>query len=40
MLFRSWTTLYADTIDGKPQSNYYRWLALTYVVTLTTHPAL
>ncbi len=35
-----WTTLYADTIDGKPQSNYYRWLALTYVVTLTTLPAL
>ncbi|KAB2889457.1 MAG: amidase, partial [Burkholderiaceae bacterium] len=35
-----WTTLYADSIDGKPQSNYYRWLALTYVVTLTTLPAL
>jgi len=27
-------------IDGKEQSNYYRWLALTYVTTLTTHPAL
>lgn len=35
-----WTTLYADTIDGKPQANYYRWLALTYVVTLTTLPAI
>lgn len=35
-----WTTLYADTVDGKVQSNYYRWLALTYVVTLTTLPAL
>ncbi|HSV48459.1 MAG TPA: amidase, partial [Ramlibacter sp.] len=35
-----WTTLFADTIDGKPQGNYYRWLALTYVVTLTTLPAL
>lgn len=35
-----WTTLHADTIDGKPQANYYRWLALTYVVTLTTLPAL
>ncbi|MEO7886800.1 MAG: amidase family protein, partial [Polaromonas sp.] len=35
-----WTSLYADTVDGKPQSNYYRWLALTYVVTLTTLPAL
>lgn len=35
-----WTTLYADTVDGKVQANYYRWLALTYVVTLTTLPAL
>lgn len=35
-----WTTLYADTVDGRPQANYYRWLALTYVVTLTTLPAL
>ena len=35
-----WTTLYADTIDGRPQANYYRWLALTYVVTLSTLPAI
>lgn len=35
-----WTTLYADTVGGRPQANYYRWLALTYVVTLTTLPAL
>jgi len=35
-----WTTLHAGTIEGKPQANYYRWLALTYVVTLTTLPAL
>jgi amidase len=35
-----WTTLHADSIDGKPQANYYRWLALTYVVTLATLPAL
>ncbi|MCP5270022.1 MAG: amidase [Burkholderiaceae bacterium] len=35
-----WTTLYADRIDGRPQANYYRWLALTYVVTLATNPAL
>jgi amidase len=27
-------------VDGRPQDNYYRWLALTYVVTLTTHPAI
>jgi len=36
----AWTTLYADTIAGKAQANYYRWLALAYVVTLTTLPAL
>lgn len=35
-----WTQLYADTINGERQENYYRWLALTYVVTLVTHPAL
>lgn len=35
-----WTQLYADKINGVAQENYYRWLALTYVVTLTTHPAL
>jgi amidase len=35
-----WTSLYADTIDGKTQANYYRWLALTYVITLTAHPAI
>jgi Asp-tRNA(Asn)/Glu-tRNA(Gln) amidotransferase A subunit family amidase len=35
-----WTTLYAEQIDGRPQANYYRWLALTYVVTLATNPAL
>jgi amidase len=35
-----WTQLYATEVDGKAQENYYRWLALTYVVTLTTHPAL
>jgi amidase len=35
-----WTRPHADVIDGRPQDNYYRWLALTYVVTLTTHPAI
>ncbi|MFO6418709.1 amidase [Hylemonella sp. W303a] len=35
-----WSLPYAAEIDGRPQENYYRWLALTYVVTLTTHPAL
>ena len=35
-----WTTLYADTVDGQPMANYYRWLALCYGVTLSTQPAL
>ncbi len=35
-----WIQPYADTINGEKQQNYYRWLALTYVVTLTTHPAI
>ncbi|MGO4303335.1 amidase [Cupriavidus sp. RAF12] len=35
-----WTNLYAETINGEQQENYYRWLALTYVVTLTTHPSI
>lgn len=35
-----WTQPYAETINGETQANYYRWLALTYVVTLTTHPAI
>ncbi len=36
----AWTQLFASHINGEPQANYYRWLALTYVTTLTTHPAL
>ena len=35
-----WQTLYADVIDGQTMRNYYHWLGLTYVVTLSTHPAL
>lgn len=35
-----WTQTYASHIEGRLQDNYYRWLALTYVTTLTTHPAL
>ncbi|MDQ8002036.1 MAG: amidase family protein [Pseudomonadota bacterium] len=35
-----WTQAFAAEIDGRPQANYYRWLALTYVVTLTTHPSI
>jgi amidase len=35
-----WTQLYAEHIDGQAMHNYYHWLALTYVVTLATNPAL
>jgi Asp-tRNA(Asn)/Glu-tRNA(Gln) amidotransferase A subunit family amidase len=35
-----WTELYAQKVDGQAMRNYYHWLALTYVVTLATNPAL
>lgn len=35
-----WTTLYPPVVDGVPARNYYHWLGLTYVITLTTNPAL
>jgi len=35
-----WRTLYADAVNGQAMRNYYEWLSLTYVVTLSTHPAL
>lgn len=35
-----WTTLYAQSVDGIQQRNYYEWLGLTYLVTLATCPAL
>jgi amidase len=35
-----WTELYATTVDGVAMRTYYEWLALCYVVTLSTHPAL
>lgn len=35
-----WTQLALDRINGKQQENYYRWLALAYVVTLMTNPAM
>jgi Asp-tRNA(Asn)/Glu-tRNA(Gln) amidotransferase A subunit family amidase len=35
-----WTRPHAAVVQGREQANYYRWLALTYVTTLTTHPAL
>lgn len=35
-----WGELYAEVVDGQRMANYYRWLALCYGVTLSTHPAL
>jgi amidase len=35
-----WTELYAREVDGQAMRNYYQWLALTYVTTLATNPAL
>lgn len=35
-----WTELYATEVDGQAMRNYYEWLALTWVVTLATHPAV
>ena len=35
-----WTQPHAAQINGVAQENYYRWLSLTYVTTLTTHPSL
>ena len=32
--------LYLAEMDGKPLRNYYHWLALTYVITLVTNPAI
>lgn len=35
-----WTQWHAEQVQGQTMRNYYHWLALTYVVTLSTHPAL
>lgn len=35
-----WSELYLKQINGIPLENYYRWLALTYVVTLATNPSI
>ena len=35
-----WKQLYLAELDGKPLANYYHWLALTYVITLVTNPAI
>jgi Asp-tRNA(Asn)/Glu-tRNA(Gln) amidotransferase A subunit family amidase len=35
-----WEQLYVAEIDGRVLENYYRWLGLTYVVTLLTNPAI
>lgn len=35
-----WTQPHLKSVNGVGLENYYRWLSLTYVVTLATNPAL
>jgi amidase len=35
-----WTQLYVAELEGKALTDYYRWLALTYYITLVTNPAI
>jgi amidase len=35
-----WQVPFLAEMDGRPLENYYRWLGLTYVVSLLTNPAL
>ena len=35
-----WTQLYLEELEGVRLRNYYHWLALTYVITLATNPAI
>jgi len=35
-----WTQAYVDRIGNQTLENYYRWIALTYVVTLATNPTI
>lgn len=35
-----WSQLYLAELDGRTLNNYYHWLALTYVTTLATNPAI
>ena len=35
-----WAQLYLESLEGTRLHNYYHWLALTYVVTLVTNPAI
>jgi amidase len=36
----AWTTSHCEAIDGTRFENYYRWVALTYIVTVLTNPSL
>jgi Asp-tRNA(Asn)/Glu-tRNA(Gln) amidotransferase A subunit family amidase len=35
-----WSQWHLAEVNGRPLDNYYRWVALTYVVTLLTNPAM
>jgi amidase len=36
----SWQTLYLDEVGGRKLNTYYHWLILTWLITLTTNPAI
>ncbi|RDU98711.1 amidase [Trinickia dinghuensis] len=36
----AWTSMFPPVVGGETQTNYYRWLALTYVVTLFANPVV
>jgi amidase len=35
-----WEQLYLDEIDGRKLNTYYHWLAMAWLITLTTNPAI
>nr|WP_254906046.1 amidase family protein [Paraburkholderia youngii] len=35
-----WENLFPHSVSGEAQTNYYRWLSLTYVITLCTNPVV
>jgi amidase len=35
-----WQEPFLAEMNGRPLANYYRWLGLTYIITLATNPAL
>jgi amidase len=36
----AWEQLYLDEVDGRKLNTYYHWLAMAWLITLTTNPAI